>query len=324
MVRKLSPWSGWRHAISALLLTLVLSGCASQPLQHRSLDAETHGLAPNTELRDVPFHPQQAFHCGPASLAMLLNWQGDPAEPDELAPRVYLEGRQGSLQAEMLATARRQGLLAYVHEPGFEPLLRQLDAGHPVVVLKNLGFRRYPIWHYAVVIGYDLDARQVIMRSGTTERKTLSFRRFERRWQGGDYWAMTLHRPGEFPADASGPRYLRAGADLEQVGRLPEAMEAYRATTHRWPDAALAWMALGNGHYRQGEYLAAETAYRTALSLEPDRAAAHHNLAWALLKQQRPDEALPHALRAHRLAADQGAHYRGAMEALLEESAPRN
>ncbi len=322
-MRKVPPHSAGLSAALGFLVMLLLGGCASQPLQHRSLDAESQGLAPHTEMSQVPFHPQEAYHCGPAALAMLMNWHGEPVAPDDLAPRVYLEGRQGSLQAEILATARQHGLLAYVHDSGFERLLQQLDAGHPVVVLKNLGFDRYPIWHYAVVIGYDLDARQMILRSGTTERKTLSFRRFERRWQGGDYWAMTLHRPGEFPADAAERPYLRAAADLEQVGRLSEAMDAYQAATHRWPDGVLSWMALGNGHYRQEHYLAAEAAYRAALAQEPDHAAAHHNLAWALIRQQRPDDALPHALRAHRLASDQGAHYRGALQALLEQTSPR-
>ncbi|MCC5858933.1 MAG: PA2778 family cysteine peptidase [Ectothiorhodospiraceae bacterium] len=311
-----------RQPLHALLLVVAVStGCAGgPPLQYRALDSVDANLSIGAELSGVPFHPQEAYHCGPASLAMLLNWQGVPVHPDDLAPQVYLDARQGSLQSEMLAAARRQGLLPYVHEPSFGALLRELDAGHPVLVLKNLAFERYPIWHYAVVIGYDLEHRQVILRSGTTERKLLSFRRFERRWQGGDYWAITLHQPGRFPAGADEQRYLRAAAGLEQAGRRQEAEAAYRAATERWPDGETAWLALGNAWYVQQQYQAAETAYLAALEREPDSAAAHHNLAWARIRQARPDDALPHALRAHRLAAERGDHYRSALQELLRLS----
>ncbi len=313
------PFRPCLHAL--LLIVAVSAGCASSPpLQYRALDPVDEHLSTGVELSGVPFHPQEAYHCGPASLAMLINWQGAPVHPDDLAPQVYLDARQGSLQAEMLATARRQGLLPYVHEPSFGALLRELDAGHPVLVLKNLAFERYPVWHYAVVIGYDLEHQQVILRSGTTERKPLSFRRFERRWQGGGYWAITLHQPGQFPAGADEQRYLRAAAGLEQAGRRQEAETAYRAATERWPDGEMPWVALGNVRYLQQQYQEAESAYRAALEREADSAAAHHNLAWALIRQARPDEALPHALRAHGLAAEQGDHYRSALQELLRLS----
>lgn len=311
----------WPSLPALLAVMAALTGCATSPsLQHQALDPSDTDLSTRTELREMPFHPQGAYHCGPASLAMLMNWEGDPSHPDELAPRVFLEGRQGSLQAEMLATARRQGLLPYVHEPAFSALLRELDAGHPVLVLKNLGFQRYPIWHYAVVIGYDLEGRQLILRSGTTERKVLSFRRFERRWQRGNYWAITLHRPGRFPAEPVEQRYLRAAAGLEQVGRLQEAEIAYQAATQRWPDGMTAWLGLGNVRYQQQRFREAEAAYLAALQRDSESAAAHHNLAWALIRQQRPDDALPHALKAHRLAAEHGEHYRGALNSLLRLS----
>ncbi|QKT04607.1 PA2778 family cysteine peptidase [Ectothiorhodospiraceae bacterium 2226] len=304
----------------ALILgAVLLGGCASTPLQHRHLPPPEAGAATAVELAEVAFHPQQAYHCGPASLATLMNWQGEPVQPDELAPRVFLAGRQGSLQAEMLAGARRQGLLPYVHPPRFEALLAELDAGNPVLVLKNLGFERRPVWHYAVVIGYDRERAQVVMRSGTTERKVLSFRRFERRWQGGEYWAITLHQPGAFPAGAEEGRYLRAAAGLEQAGRLREADAAYRAAAARWPHSMTAPLGVGNVQYRLQRYEEAAVAYRAALERDPDSAAAHHNLAWALMRLDRNEEARRHALAARRLAPEQGEHYAGAWEALQQQ-----
>lgn len=297
-----------------LLFSLWLAGCASAPLQHRQLDLDDAQLAPRVMLDEIPFFPQKAYHCGPASLAMMMNRLGEDVHPDDLAQRVFLEARQGSLQAEMLAATRRQGLLPYLHERSFSVLLNQIEAGHPVLVFENLGFEHYPVWHYAVVIGYDLESQQMVLHSGTTERQRRTFKRFELEWRGGDYWAMTMHRPGSFPAQPEEQRYLEATSGLEQAGRLHAAERAYQAATQRWPRSLVAWLGLGNVRYGMERYREAEEAYRQALAVDADSAAAHHNLAWSLMRQQAFMEAYPHAMKADQMAVDQGAHYSGAME----------
>ena len=80
-------------------------------------------------------------------------------------PQVYLPERKGSLQVEMLAAARRHGMVSYQLAPRFEDLLREIAAGTPVIVLQNLGVFSGG-WHYAVAIGYDYDSGQLILRSG--------------------------------------------------------------------------------------------------------------------------------------------------------------
>lgn len=106
--------------------------------------------------------------------------------------------------------------------PKLEHLIREIRAGHPVLVLQNLQLPQWPKWHYAVVIGIDLEADEVILRSGTTRREVLSLHRFERSWQFGDYWAIVVAPEGETPATA--PKYLAAVVPLEQqnAGSLPD------------------------------------------------------------------------------------------------------
>ena len=65
---------------------------------------------------------------------------GVKVTPEELVPQVYLPERKGSLQVEMLAAARRHGMVSYQLAPRFEDVLREIAAGTPVVVLQNLGF----------------------------------------------------------------------------------------------------------------------------------------------------------------------------------------
>ncbi|MEY6433868.1 PA2778 family cysteine peptidase, partial [Thioalkalicoccus limnaeus] len=168
-------------------LALAVTGCARTPLISEHLP--DRDAPSNVELHEVAFFPQDDFQCGPAALATVLAWSGQAVTPEELVPRVYLPARQGSLQPEIRATARYYDRLAYELDPRLTALLTELAAGHPVLVLQNLGIWRWPVWHYAVVVGFDAERQQVILRSGTTERQVLSARRFLMSWARADAWA---------------------------------------------------------------------------------------------------------------------------------------
>ncbi len=71
----------------------------------------------------------------------------------------------------MIGAARRHGRVAYVISSP-EELLVEVAAGNPVIVLQNLGLSWVPVWHYAVVIGYDGDADMVTLHSGETPGKS--------------------------------------------------------------------------------------------------------------------------------------------------------
>ena len=63
------------------------------------------------------------------------------------------------------------------------------------------------------------------------------------------------------------------------------------------PDAAPAWLALGNAYARSGQFIAAADAYRAVLAREPGWADAHFNLG-LMLKHQGDLPAAARALRA--------------------------
>ena len=71
-----------------------------------------------------------------------------------------------------------------------------------MVVLQNLGLAWLPRWHYAVLVGHDLAARQLVLRSGTTERELMGFALFERTWARSARWAFVALVPGRLPATA--------------------------------------------------------------------------------------------------------------------------
>ena len=285
-----------RVLASLLLAALAASGCARVPAISDHLPEK----APvSVELTGVPFFPQERYQCGPAALATVLTWSGEPVTAEALVPRVYLPAREGSLQPELRATARAHDRLAYEPEPRLRALLAELDDGHPVLVLQNLGLGRWPVWHYAVVIGYDADAGQFILRSGTTEREVLSTRRFLTTWVRADAWAMVVLPPGQLPASADVERYVRAAADLERTGSAEAAAKAWHAATERWPDLPAAWFGLANTRHATGDTAAAVTAWREALLLDPGHVPAHHNLARAYLGAGCPEHAMRHVRLGH-------------------------
>ena len=276
-----------------------LTGCVSLPQTEALRREGGAGLPPRAELDTVPFFAQEEYQCGPAALAMALNAAGIAATPDALTEQVYIPARKGSLQVEMLASARRHGLLAYELAPELKDVLAEVAAGNAVIVLQNLGLWAFhPYWHYAVVIGYDLETKQILLHSGTKARRAMAIGLFEFLWIDGRRWAMVALAPGRLPASAREASYATAAAALEQAGRIAEAHRAYEALLERWPANLVGLMGLGNTAYALGRTAEAETAFRTATAAHPLAAAAFNNLAQTLADQGKLEAALDAARKA--------------------------
>ncbi|SDS02051.1 Tetratricopeptide repeat-containing protein [Halopseudomonas xinjiangensis] len=249
-------------------LAALLSACAGKAPNLPSPDQLAH--LPRQVLIDVPFHAQDDFQCGPAALAMIFNHHLIPTEPKDLTDRVYIPGREGSLQIEMVAAAREQDLLAYPLKGNIESLLTELAAGNPVLVMQNLRFDWYPQWHYAVAIGYDLNRDVLILHSGLDQAKSQSLTVFTHTWNRADRWARAMIRPTQLPATAEPLAYLKAAADLEQTGRLEAAEQAYRTALMKWPDEPTARFGLGNVLWAKGKREEAVGEFRTLTEEHPE------------------------------------------------------
>jgi tetratricopeptide (TPR) repeat protein len=265
----------------------VLVGCAWTPPQTAALHAEPPaGLHERVELSTVPFIAQTPLHCGPASLAMVLRHVGRDVTADQLADAVFLPARGGTLQSEMLGGARRHDVLAQRVPGRLEALLRELQAGHPVVVLQNLGLTIAPTWHYAVLIGFDRARDELVLRSGLTERQTLSFTTFELTWARAGHWAMVVLPPGELSATADERSTVDAAVAFERVAAAASAARVYEAMLQRWPGNLAAAIGLGHARLKLGDAAAAEAAWQRAAERHGS-AAAWNNLA--MLRWQRGD-----------------------------------
>jgi len=303
----------WATCLWVGLLTL--PGCAGLGPQQALLDQ----WPDRTHLADVPFHEQADLHCGPASLAMTLNWSGVDVGPDELAAQVYTPGRQGSLQSELITAARRHGRLAYpIH--GQKCLFEALVSGQPVIVLQNLGLTWMPRWHYAVVVGYDLTDSKMILHTGKIADRRVGLKTFGRTWQRARQWGLLVLPPGGIPVCAQEDPYLQAALGLQQAGHLTSAQTAFQAATRQWPLSTAAHMGLGNILYAGGEPDAALDAFRRVTQMDPDNADAFNNLAHILADKGSLPAAEAAARRAVQLGGPHQAIYRQTLAEILRRT----
>lgn len=270
-----------------LFLSLVVAGCVSDV----GRDAGFDGAENFIELKQTPFYPQSEYQCGPASLATVLNAAGIDIKPDQLVNEVYLPARKGSLQIEMVAAVRRQGQVPYDPGDSLQSIMLQLEHDHPVLVLLNLGARVLPVYHYAVVIGYDPELDELILRSGTDYRALIPRREFIAAWRKAGNWGLVVLSPGKLPAGVDVDRYLSAIIALETIGQWRTAESSYRAVLDRWPDNVLAAFGLANSLRALGRFEEAVAQYQYVLQLKVDHWPARNNLADTYLQQGRCDDA---------------------------------
>lgn len=237
--------------------------------------------AADIELTTTPFFPQKEYQCGPAALAALLVSAGAATRPDLLTPDLYIPGRQGTLQLEIIASIRRHNLIPYEIKPRMTAITAELQAGRPVLVLQNLGLKILPTYHYAVVIGQLGDSR-VILRSGVTERLIMEADDFLKTWEKAGNWGMIALKPDQLPADQDISAYLEAVAGLEATGNAQLAGQCYSTVLYHHPRNDLAVFGLANTLFAQHRYAAAAAYYSSLIKRNPAHAEAVNNLAETL------------------------------------------
>lgn len=279
----------------------MLSACVTRPYAPA---ASFKNLPTQVELIATPFFPQDEHQCGPAALATVLGAAGYETSPRQLEKMVYLPAREGSLQAEMLGGARRQGALTLLAPTQLDALFAEVATGQPVLVLQNLGLNAVPRWHYAALVGYDLIRGEVILRSGISKREIMSIRTFEHTWARSDHWGLLVLAPGKIPLKAS-RHGLETALTQQEPYSHPEHMAAwYQSAAQRWPDSLLFMLGLGNAMHAAGRLDEAEDAFRTAVARHADSPVALNNLAHVLNAKGKLEQALAVAEQAVSLGGE--------------------
>jgi len=305
-----------RSAGVILLTALFLAGCAAMG------SGPAINLPPSTPSRvlltDIPFYAQQKYHCGPAALAMALQWSGVDVTPEKIADMVYTPGRKGSFQSDLITATRRHGRVAYPIN-GLECLIQEVAAGTPVVVLQNLGIKWIPRWHYATVIGFDLDQRTVILHTGDKAARQVGLRTFMATWNRAEQWGLLTLPGATIPRCAQETTYLKSIHGLHIAGFADNAIDAYRQAIATWPDSVPAHMALGNAFYGKGAVREAIEAYERAVQNEPVNGDALNNLAHLLAESGDLVRAAKMAARAVDAGGPRHAIYRKTLEEIRQK-----
>lgn len=237
-----------RQACLLVGLFILLTGCQTPP-QTSLLQVEPPAIASSHLIPEVPFYPQQEYFCGPTTLAEVAGFYGLNKDPATIAPATFIPGLQGTLQIEMVAATRQLGLVAYAQRGTMAQLLSLVAENIPVIVLQNNSIAWYPQWHYAVVIGYDLHSKEVILHTGVTEAYRLDFSTFERTWARGSYWLLAMLPPGKTSPLLEPFIYTKASQDLLNTQQVHSGIAALQSATTQWPDYWLPYFLLGNYYF---------------------------------------------------------------------------
>ncbi len=258
----------------------------------------------DVELTATPFFAQEAYQCGPAALATVLGDAGVQVTPEQLVPRIYLPGRHGSLQLELIAAARTYDTIPYVIDAQLDALLAEVAAGHPVLVLQDLGVGPFHVWHYAVVVGYQHTPPRLILRSGVTQRQLMEVPKFLRTWRKAQQWAVVTLRSDELPASAEPQRYLESVIAVETLGDVAVAQRAYGTALQRWPDNVLALFGVANSSHQLGDLTTAQAAYTRLLELTGANPIVLNNLAEVMVDRGCAAAALRYVAAAQAVSGD--------------------
>jgi ABC-type bacteriocin/lantibiotic exporter with double-glycine peptidase domain len=193
MWRPLQPFGG-RARLALFLAGLLGSGCAPVTLDAVRADVaagQGHLIA------SVPFIAQETFQCGPAALAMVLRYWGAAADAEEIGRALYLPSARGVLNLELEFEARRRGFRTLAFEGTLDRAKAELRRGRPVIVFQDLGRGPVSVPHFAVLLGYDDRTEVVVLHSGTTPYRVLSYAEFLRTWAARRGWSLLITPAGD-------------------------------------------------------------------------------------------------------------------------------
>src|SRR6516165_986449 len=96
---------------------------------------------------------------------------------------------------------------------------------------------------------------------------------------------------------------MQAGGEAEKTGQFRTAIAEFQKVTEIEPTVATGFVRLGQAYLENHDFGGAVSPLRQALKLDPDLAAAHQLLGYALLAQGYAAQAVPHLEKSDDIAA---------------------
>lgn len=174
---------------SCMAVLLLLYGCAVQDSGAIRVPDDAALIA------EVPRYSHQAFYCGPAALAGVLNYWNSRSgseereDPEKIAAALYSEGARGTLGLDLELYAAQRGYVTRQYSGSIDDLRVQAVRGSPLIILVDYGFSVYQRNHFMVVTGYN-DAGIVVHSEG--RQLFIPSAQLERPWKKTGYWTLLI------------------------------------------------------------------------------------------------------------------------------------
>ncbi len=203
---------GWAAAVT--LIGIVLSSCSGTLSSVGVPNERLPDAGRSYRIAGVPFVPGDAGACGPAALASVLAYWGDPVSVEDITRALAVPSLDGVLPLDVarFAASRTPHLTATIGS--IDWLRDELRRDHPVVVFLDLGIGPWRRGHFAVVIGYRDPSREILLYSGRNPDAVMSYARFVSAWIRGGSWALA-------PRPSDTVRRSPVGAMEDRVGIRP-------------------------------------------------------------------------------------------------------
>lgn len=151
--------------------------------------------ASEVKIEKIPFYPAEDNQCGPASLAMVLNFFGINVNPSEISREIFSREAKGTSDFDMILYARKSGLKVKQYNGNLEDLEKKISKGYPIIVMVDEGFWFYRKYHYMVVVGYN--EREIIVNSGKYQNLHVDKKTFIKKWEKTNFWTLYIYREEE-------------------------------------------------------------------------------------------------------------------------------
>lgn len=164
------------------------TGCSTAPPIHVSEERTQTGAY----IEHVPFYPQLAYQCGPASLASVLNYWGEAISPDDIAKVIYTPRLKGTLGVDMWSFAQAHHFRADMRAGSLADLYTLVRQQIPVIALLDLGYDWLPVPHFVVVVGIDPETGHVITYNAREYNSRIPYNTFVRAWRKTNFWTLIV------------------------------------------------------------------------------------------------------------------------------------
>ncbi|VAV84464.1 hypothetical protein MNBD_DELTA01-1094 [hydrothermal vent metagenome] len=182
-----------RAFLLLIILLGVVTGCTAPTLQS-VVTGITSGQDSKAHLiKGVPVLTQGDKLCGPAALAAVMNYHGNPVTQQQVAGSVFTEKAQGTFTLDMLLYAKdAKGLLATHYSGDLNDIRRRVRDDNPPILFLKTGVRRFPKGHYVVVTGFSDTYKVVIMHDGGDKPVIMSYNTLLASWRKTAYSTLLV------------------------------------------------------------------------------------------------------------------------------------